>query len=306
MPHPSKDTIAWAYRLFLDREAESETVLNSTFSSTAALRETFLGSLEYRLKNPGGQLSLDKWVIKETIHGFRIWVSLGELGVSRPILNDLYESAEVAVVKQWIKPGDTVLDIGTNIGFYSLLFCTLVGDTGKVIGFEPLSFLCQKARLSVEENRFSSICTIHNAAVADQNGTLSIRHAPQTTNFGGGHIAPHGAPPAHHVDELVQVVRIDDQLPSTRVSFIKIDVEGAEPMALAGAKHLLQRDRPVIIAELHNRQLSKIGGSSASQLINQLAAIGYACHAIEDRDLTQSIESYEGDRVINVLFVPKR
>ena len=141
------------------------------------------------------QLKHDSWVIKETAHGFRIWLAIAELGVSRPILNDVYDPREAAAIKGLVKSGDTCLDIGTNIGFYALLLSSLVGPRGRVIGFEPLELLHEKAARSVTENGYQSFCQIHRLAVSSEAGTLSIRHAPLTTNFGGGHIAPGGPAP---------------------------------------------------------------------------------------------------------------
>lgn len=78
-----------------------------------------------------------------------------------------YEGTEVSIVKRFIKPGDTVLDIVTNIGFYSLLMISLVGANGCVVGFEPLRYLREKARRSISENNLSEFCEVYNPAVTN-------------------------------------------------------------------------------------------------------------------------------------------
>ena len=76
--------IRWAYRLFLDREPENESLLHRSVPNTQTLRRQFLASSEYQIKNPASALLIDKWVIVPTKLGFRILVALNELGVSRP------------------------------------------------------------------------------------------------------------------------------------------------------------------------------------------------------------------------------
>jgi len=298
-----KEAVRWAYRLFLDREPETESVLENSFGSTRALREALLSSAEYRNNNVTGGYTQNTWVIKETVHGFRIWVSLSELGVSRPILGDTYDSKEAQLLKTIIKEGDTVFDIGANIGFYSLLLSRIVGPGGRVFGFEPLLFLCDKARKSVNENGYQEFCLVQNLALSNAKGTLNIRHAPVTTNFGGGYIAPDTNTPTGHVDEKVSVSRLDEFITQSQVKFIKIDVEGAEPLVIEGGKSLINRDHPVILSELHNAQLKTVSNSSATKYIRQLDELGYSCYAITDSAFSSPIESYNADHPTNVLFM---
>lgn len=300
----NKETVRWAYRLFLDREPENEIVLETNIPDIPALRAAFLASIEYCNKNKtGGAILPDTWVIKETIHGFRIWVSLVELGVSRPILCDTYDSEEAILLKTIVKPGDTVFDIGTNIGFYSMLLSKIVGASGQVFGFEPLSYLYTNAQKSAVENNFQGFCRIQNLALSNIIGTLNIRHAPSTANFGGGHIAPDGTAPKDHVDEKVNVSKLDEFMPQSRVKFIKLDVEGAEPLVIEGGRKLLTRDRPTVLAELHNAQLRAVSNSDATQLINKMKSLGYVCFAVGDTTRSQPVESYHSSHPTNVLFV---
>jgi FkbM family methyltransferase len=305
MSNVNAESIRWAYRLLLDREPEDENVVKRSFPNIPALRDAILGSLEYRIKNTGVQLAPDIWVIKETIHGFRIWLSLAEHAVSRPILHDAYDAREVEILKTIVKKGDTVFDIGTNIGFYSNLFSKLVGPTGHVVGFEPLRYLYDKATASVRENKFQDFCVVHNLALSKTEGMINIRHAPITKNFGGGHIAPDSNAPKDHVDEKVNVSKLDKFLPQSTVKLIKIDVEGAEPMVIEGGRKLLARDRPTILAELHNAQLKLVSNSNGSQLIQQMKSLGYLCFAVGDTDRSQPMESYDSSHSVNVLFVSK-
>jgi len=296
-----RETRRWAYRLFLDREPENDAVLLEPVKDTRSLREAFLNPPEFRERNPDGFAGPDCWVIKESVHGFRIRVSLSELGISRPILRDAYDPNECALLKREITEGDCVYDIGTNIGFYSLLCATLVGPSGRVIGFEPIEYLFQAASSSIRENRFQDFVHINQVAISDTRGTAKIRHAPHTTNFGGGHLVHDSATPPNHIDALVEMRPLDDFPNERSVRLIKIDVEGAEPRVIQGAGALLRRDRPLILAELHNAQLAKVSASSATAFIATMRSNGYACTRI---DTLSEIHSYDLDDPINVLFRP--
>jgi FkbM family methyltransferase len=229
----SRDRIRWAYRLFLDREPESEQAFERMATGTADLRREFLASSEFQAKNPDLSLSIDKWVIVPTAFGFRIFVALNEFGISRPILLDQYETSAVRLFQSMVKPGDRVIDVGANIGFHAMLFCQLVGPSGEVVAFEPVKYLYQALSSSIRENGFEPRCRAYNCAVADRPGLGTIRHALRTTNFGGGHLAATRADDDHSYDE-VEIKVLDDFMSEKRCSLIKIDVEGAETKVLRG------------------------------------------------------------------------
>lgn len=298
----TKEDIRHAYRILLDREPENDAVLSGAFADHFELRTAFLTSEEFKRKNQLLSPQLDCWVIKESALGFRIFVSLSDLMVCRFILLDAYEEREVETVKSLVAPGETVIDIGANIGFYTLLLGRLVGPAGRVLAFEAMPALAAVAVRSVHENGFEDRCTVHNVALSDRAGMARFRHAPKTMNFGGGHLAPQDPTPADHVDVQVRLARLDDYMPTTRCSFIKIDVEGAEPKVFLGAGDLLRRDQPKILSELHCGQLKLVSGTTATDLIKMMAGHGYRCAHLETGN---EVTSYEGERPINVLFLPR-
>lgn len=298
-----REMVRWAYRLFLDREPESDVVLERRFSHPGQLRQEFLSSNEFRRNNPDFVFDVDSWVIKETCHGFRMWVSLGELGVSRPILRDHYDGAESAVLKRILQPGNRVLDIGANIGFYSLLCAHIVGSTGRVIGFEPLADLHHAATKSVAENGFQSFVEIKNRALADIPGVVRVRHAPGTLNFGGGHIATDMLSVPNHIDVGIPADILDGYVAELPWNFIKLDVEGAEPRVIRGGEVLIARDRPVILSEINNVQLEKVSACSGDDFIKLMRGLGYRCTVIAGTSF-EEIASYTAENPINVFFWP--
>ena len=87
------------------------------------------------------------------------------------------------------------------------------------------------------------------------------------------------------------------------VSFIKLDVEGAEGLALRGARDLLRTDRPRVLAEINPDQLLKVSGTTAADLMAEMDALGFECRVLENGDLGPRIRSAE--KLVNVLFLPR-
>jgi FkbM family methyltransferase len=246
------------------------------------------------------------WVIKETEAGTRVWCSLDERAISRPILVDAYERSETKFIARIVQPGDSVVDAGANIGFHTVHMAKLAGPGGHVDAFEPLDYLADALDASIEENEFGAIVRVHRLALDERDGLRSLRHAPRTVNFGGGHLAPDGPVPPDHADVLVPTARLDDVLAGRRCRFIKLDVEGAEPRVVRGAIATLANEKPVILAELHERQLQLVSGIGATAFIAQMAALGYACKRL-NRDGTRGsrLDRYDETAPLNVVFDPQ-
>ena len=304
MQKVTPEHVRWAYRLFLDREPENDAVLVPSAADTIELRRGFLYSAEFQQKNPDTALDIDKWVILPTDLGFRIFIALNELGVSRPILLGEYEPDALKLFQSIIGRGDRVIDIGANIGFFSLLFATLVGDTGEVLAFEPIPYLYEALGASIEENNFQDRCRAYRCALSDENGTALIRHARRTLNFGGGHLTDTPRDDGHQYDRI-ETRLLSEFISERRCRLLKIDVEGAEPKVIAGGIELLQRDRPVVMAELFNRQLHLVSASNATELIGTMAKLRYHCHEISDGKVGAQIQRYDSDELTNVVFVPQ-
>ena len=142
---------------------------------------------------------------------------------------------------EWVKAGDTVLDIGANVGHYTCKLSELTGADGRVFAFEPVpdtfAALASNVRGLPQRN-----VTLFNAAVGDSSELVGF-HVP--TQAGGSYLA--------HVDPTAKlkcfVLAVDALDLPGRVSFIKIDAEGHEPNVLAGLVNLLKRDRPVVLLE---------------------------------------------------------
>jgi FkbM family methyltransferase len=179
-----------------------------------------------------------------------------------------------------ISSGDTVLDIGANIGFYSHLFGQLTGNKGRVYAFEPdeENFLHLKKYVGEMPN-----VTLKHAAVSDKTDVVALYKSPMLN------VDHRTYPVDGYLSKLmVESVAIDDFLPpNTSVSFIKMDIQGFEATALRGMKQTLTDniEHLKMLMELFPAGLKK-SGSSATETITFLHQCGYNVYLIEKNKLT--------------------
>lgn len=150
--------------------------------------------------------------------------------------------------------GQVFYDIGANVGFLTLVGARAVGSAGRVYSFEPLSEKVLALKYNVELNSLSQV-KIVEAAVADRSGIAEFVAASPT----GSHLAAEHEE-TDHPRLPVRVVSIDDIV--YRCSFVpphlvKIDVEGAEELVLAGMASVILNYRPIIICEIHDHMTAR-------------------------------------------------
>jgi FkbM family methyltransferase len=186
-----------------------------------------------------------------------------------------YEIGKRRVFEQAIFPGAVVYDIGANVGFYTLLAAVTAGETGKVIAFEPSPRNVAYIQRHVQLNHLKNV-RVFEAAVSD-----SMREA--FFDFGAsiatGHLADSGA-------LKVRVVSLDALLAGGEIpppDFIKVDVEGAEYEVLRGAKHLLERHRPTLFLDTHQREAHE-------PTVALLQALHYDLEILDGKPLAEAKE----------------
>jgi len=145
-----------------------------------------------------------------------------------------------------LRPGDWVLDIGANVGQYTLRFSELAGAEGRVIAFEPIIETAEILVAMSRRSRYRNIAVL-NLAVSDRAGVLAFRvpaSAAGLPDYFQARVSSDG-------DRRVPCVALDDLGFSHRIGLIKIDVEEHEVPVIRGMRNLIQRDRPILIIEGH-------------------------------------------------------
>jgi len=216
-----------------------------------------------------GKLRGKRWIVGSAIH--RCWLGF-------------YEYEKQQWVSREVRADSVFWDIGANVGFYSLLASKLVGS-GKVFAFEPAPRNLSYLRKHLALNRVTNV-EVLTMAVSDRNGTSSFEI--EETGF-MGHLSGEGSitVPTATLDSLVDEGTV---LPP---DYVKMDIEGAELLALRGASRTFQRFRPVLFLATHGREV----GTECRRL---LELWGYDCRKVGSKsnsDLGEILARFPASRI---------
>lgn len=159
--------------------------------------------------------------------------------------------------------GATVWDVGAHVGYYSLAFAALVGPSGHVVAFEPNPYNSERLRQNLARNQdLGQRITLMTCALGSVDGEADFVFSRDIDDgsSSGSHLTQAFAPEEPGVYQAFRQTRVpvamaDTLLRDKRVLapvVIKLDVEGAESLVLAGAQQLLGSRRPVLLIEVHH------------------------------------------------------
>ncbi len=285
------DDVVNCYRLLLGRQPDPGGLahyverLGAGPMTVAQLSEEFLTSVEFARARaqrsrqvPGSAAPVSERVT--TVEGLVMYVDPSDFAVGHTVARTgSYEPEVSAALRARLGPGATFVDVGANIGWFSILAASLVGPTGRVVAVEPNPDNVALLLRSAEDNGFGNIAA-HCVALAEEPGVVALE-----TDGSNGRVIPVDRPPpapvrasyvvaAQPLDELLRLAGAD------HVDVMKIDVEGAEPMAVRGASHMLQRDHPVLVSEFYPLALDSAPWGSAQGYLDLLRSLGYRLQVI--------------------------
>lgn len=172
----------------------------------------------------------------------------------KDLMLGIYEPSTTRLLKNELKPGMTFIDIGANVGLFTLLAARLVGPKGHVHAFEPAPENLRWLKENISLNPLKNV-TPHSQAVSDCSGIANLRLGRES---GLHSLLRPKVLTGRSVD--VPTIRLDDFLDTVgkrlkrhvRPDFIKMDIEGAEPLALRGMQNLLKSPGPLrMVLELN-------------------------------------------------------
>ena len=201
------------------------------------------------------------------------------------------ESHLQRAIKKYVGPGDTVFDIGANIGYVSLSMSRRVGPAGRVIAFEPVPQNLELLRGNIANNALVNV-EVLDVAASDTRGETKIRVAE---NFAMASLVWHRNESAA-VEISIKTVVIDEMVQAGDLRaprFVKIDVEGAEGLVVRGMLRTLAAARPVLFIECSDT------GREMTWLL--LRDLGYRCQSAVT---SQSIERFADYRHSDFLWLP--
>jgi FkbM family methyltransferase len=172
---------------------------------------------------------------------------------------------------RYVRPGDTVIDAGANLGDHTIAYLDWTGPKGKVHAFEPhpVAFEC------LTRNCPLAVC--HPYGLSDAPRTLSLRQAD--ANVGASFITQDAG---QHEARLVALDSLDE-IVKRPVHFIKVDIEGHEVEFLGGARHALERWAPVLCMEVNAGALAR-AGHAAVELLDCLRELGYRWEMLQPQE----------------------
>lgn len=177
-----------------------------------------------------------------------------------------------------LKPGMTVIDIGANIGVYSLVFADLVGESGRVLAYEPSVPLFEAAIKNIHRNGREGVIAIENLALGSMTGEAVLYEA--AFNSGDNRLAP---PSRHRDGRKVRISSLDDALPGdVRVDWIKIDVQGWEVEVFRGMAATLKRNPAVRVYFEYWPAGLRNAAQNESKLLEVLQGLGLSVFRPDD------------------------
>ncbi len=206
------------------------------------------------------------------------------------MLTGAYEKRYVRLVRLLLRPGDTVFDIGANVGYYSLIVRTLVGEMGSVHCFEPHPAIFARLQENIALNHYTNVVA-HQLAVANARGTVTL-YSPDAAGQNSGWSSlflPADLGEAEWPDDPTRIEVAADTLDSLVFEqglpmphFIKLDVERAEVPVLEGMGRLLTSARPPAILCEEQDELTDIG-LRPNEVRLRLTELGYRVCEIDWR-----------------------
>jgi FkbM family methyltransferase len=194
-----------------------------------------------------------------------------------------WEPNETWLIQRLLQPGDTFVDVGANIGYFTLAAARIVGESGAVLAIEPVPDVADHLRQNVRLNEFRNVKVVE-CAVSDRDGgtILIVKRHDQNSGMNSVQRVSDGA----IADELgwrVPRRRLDAILPDGPIRLIKMDIEGAEVLALKGmGERICRPDAPDLLVEVSPDYLAAVGDSGAA-LLSLLSDAGYSSYRVGER-----------------------
>jgi FkbM family methyltransferase len=216
--------------------------------------------------------------LRGPLEGHRMLINMQ---IDKAFMYGTFEPELCRLIGEYVNPGYTCMDIGANAGYFSLLFAMCVGNSGRVISFEPLPQIFDVLQRNIALNSYETRVRCECLALADTSGFKEFTYRTEALTGGGSLLATEPAGLSTEITKArVQVMQGDeydyqrDLL--SRVNFIKVDVEGAEGLVLAGLRQTIVDSNPVILIEMHD-----FSGSTAGRVLPFLKALGYTSDWID-------------------------
>ncbi|MDK2412419.1 FkbM family methyltransferase [Aphanizomenon sp. PH219] len=214
----------------------------------------------------------------------------------------VYEPIESYLFTKMLKPGMTVIDAGANVGQYSLLASNLVGANGSVHSFEPVPKTFAILNNNVVNNKISNIY-LNQAALWNESKRIKLSLDKQMSDNIGSYTMGINDSFTEEVESIS--ISLDEYVASKsikKVDLIKMDIEGAEFCALLGMKGMIERDYPIILAEINRIALQKLGYNPEEIWVLLTNKFGYNGYLIDNGCFQELSDVFQINQK-NIVFI---
>ena len=281
-----------------------------------SLRSFFLNLYLKTIKNfsHGKGYGKKNKLINLTVHGIesslktnyaQVWAGkmfLHPNDAFRLSIYGIHGTHDFNIIKNNVKDGDNVIDLGANIGYFTLILAKLVGPTGKVFAFEPDPRNLALLKKNVEYNNYKNVIIVPKA-VSNVNDKCTLYTGQKT--FGQNKIyKPKNTKTQKFIPIDSETVRLDDFFKTNglldKISFIKMDVEGAEFLALSGMKEILKLNKNIKIFTEAEISYLEDAGSSYDQFIDLLTENDFTFSLADNRTETLTkVNKSQLEKILN-------
>lgn len=195
--------------------------------------------------------------------------------LSKLIFEGDFELNEINFLKKILKKDDYFIDIGANIGLFSINAARIIGENGKIISFEPSPVTFSRLKENIDLNNFKNV-DIRNIGISDKKGELTLNISETghdawdtfATNIDKKMFNKCTTVPVHTLDEELK------EFDKEKIALVKIDVEGWEKFVLHGAKDFLTKYEPVLMVEFTENN-TEAAGYNVLEIYDIMNTFGY-------------------------------
>jgi FkbM family methyltransferase len=239
-----------------------------------------------------------------SIQGHQMFLAAAGRYPSLDMLMDKYEEATTQLFRQLLQPGMVVVDVGANVGYFSLLSADQVGPTGMVYAFEPEPVNHSLLQKNIDLNAYSNILAMQ-MAVSNTSGCIEFFLSE--LDSGSHSIYQEGARGV--ADKLsVTSTTLDsflEELGWPNIDLVKIDVEGAELAVLEGMESSIQRSSCLTLILEYCPFLLQSAGLNPSDLLDKLTSLGFQTHIIDDKNGVLPLDEVDSSAITASLLKQK-
>lgn len=224
------------------------------------------GLARYVARNVGAAAAATRLSpVRKDVRGVKMHLDLTQSIDAKLFYTSEHEPETLALMKSVINPGDNIVDVGANIGYFTPNFARMVGPEGRVVAFEPSDWTYDKLVQNVQLNDFEHVEPVHGGVGRETVRAVDLV-LPCGYRLDGKDTA---------TKQQVDIWSIDDYVGDMRVDFIKTDTDGWEPEVIAGAERTIAANKPKIIFELAPDHCAS-AGNDLNAMFELLSGHGYS------------------------------